>query len=95
MSNEITINNTAAEIKAAMDAENERRHSPEVIGAAVQEFTQRTGYQDNAYTAAEIARSLGNREPTADNLQRAAEERLAWETKPEDLWKLRRYINGE
>jgi hypothetical protein len=91
MSDELTINSSAADLKAAIEADDARRHSPEAIGAAVQEFTQRTGYQDNWFAAQEIAARVKG-DITADSLQQAAEERLAQEM---PLWKLKRFINGE
>lgn len=93
MSKEMTILNSAAEIKAAMEAEQAERNSEASIASAVREFSERTGYQDNAYTASEIAR-FQRGDISAESLERAAEERMAWDPNV-PLWKLKRFINGE
>ena len=89
----ITIRNTAAEIKAAWEAERQQTNSVEAISAAAQEWAQHSGYQDNPYDAQEIARFVRG-DVTPESLQRAADERLAWDPRI-PLWKLRQIINGE
>jgi hypothetical protein len=89
---EITINNTKEEILAAIEAERQQRNSPEVIDSAIAEFTRRTGYQDNFYTAQEIGRFMRGSEVTPDNMERAAQERTAWEM-PKD--QLKRYLEAQ
>ena len=89
---EITINNTKEEILAAMEAERQQRNSAEVVDSAIAEFSRRTGYQDNPYAAQEIGRFMRGNEVTPENLERAAEERMAWEM-PKD--QLKRYLEEQ
>ncbi len=85
----ITSNAEILKLREAALAEKENLRSPEAVGAAVDEFVQRTGYRESAYGNARILSFLGDNAPTAENLEVAATKALASEV---PLDQLRQYL---
>ena len=83
------MNNEVTQLREAIRAEEQRLRSPEAIAAAVEEFSQKTGYTGNDFTNATLLRHLGDAAPTAQNLEEAAVRAAATEAPINDL---RRYL---
>lgn len=85
-----------AEIRKQVEDQIAAANSPEAISAAVQEFKQRNPqFEENAFTANELARFVRGDVITVDALQQAYDERLAAELSQtaEGRQQLRQYIN--